>query len=80
MVKKNMDFGDRCTWILTHSLTHSFSKYLLSIYQVPDTVLFVEDTTSSKIKFVPSLNLYYVESSSGDEERDCNKEISSAIS
>ena len=33
-VVKNMDFGVRYTFILIHSLIHSFSKYLLNTYQV----------------------------------------------
>ena len=77
---KNVDFGVRCTLILVHSLIHSFSKYLLSIYQVPGTVLVVEHTASNKIKFLPSLNLYSGGSGNGDGERDCNKQISSAVS
>lgn len=72
----NMDSRVKYTLILIHSLNHSFShsfKYLLSIYKVPDTVLDAENTTSNKIKFLPSLKLYSGECNGEDGDRDYNK-------
>lgn len=57
-VIKKVDFEVRYASILIHPLIQPFSKYLLSIYQVPGTGLVAEDTASNKIKFLPSLKLY----------------------